>query len=163
MRLRSREREEEQQMPLAERTASIVWRGDLRGGSGRLSVGSGAVPEQDVTFSARTEDSNGMTSPEELIAAAHATCYAMAFSNTLANDGGTAPERLEVTAKCGLERTSAGLKVTTMDLDVRGEVPGMSGDRFAELAKTAEQRCPVSNALRNNVEIRVHPQLVGVA
>jgi len=148
---------------MAERTASIVWKGDLRGGSGRLSVGSGAVPEQSVTFSARTEDANGMTSPEELIAAAQATCYAMAFSNVLATDGGTAPERLEVTARCALDRTQAGLKITTMDLEVRGDVPGMSGARFAELAKAAEQRCPVSNALRNNVEIRVHPELVAVS
>ena len=150
-------------MALAERRATISWRGALRDGSGQLEVASGAFPTQEMTFSARSEGADGKTSPEELIAAAHATCYAMAFSNTLATDGGSAPQRLEVTAKCGLDRTPAGLKITTMDIEVRGEVPGMSDDRFAELARTAEQRCPVSNALRNNVEVRLHPQLVGVS
>ena len=150
-------------MPLAERTANIVWQGDLRTGSGQLNVRSGAFPEQTVTFSARSEAPDGKTSPEELIAAAHATCYAMAFSNLLATEGGAAPDRLEITATCGLDRTEAVLKITTMDLQVRGEVAGMDPAKFEEMARKAEGRCPVSNALRNNVEIRLHPQLVGVA
>ena len=150
-------------MPLAERTASIVWQGDLRTGSGQLTVASAAFPEQTMTFSARTEGADGKTSPEELIAAAHASCFAMAFSNLLATEGGAAPDRLEVKAICALDRTPSGLKITTMALEVRGEVAGLDPARFEELARAAEQRCPVSNALRNNVEIRLHPQLVGVA
>ena len=141
-------------MPLMERRADVIWEGDLKG-SGKLTVGSAAFPEQTVTFSARTEQADGKTSPEELIAAAHATCFAMAFSNTLATNGGK-PERLEVSAVCALDRTDAGLKITTMDLHVRGSAAGIDAARFAELAKTAEQRCPVSNALRGNVEIRLH-------
>lgn len=150
-------------MPLAERTASIVWQGDLRTGSGQMNVGSSAFPEQTMTFKARSESADGKTSPEELIAAAHASCFAMAFSNLLATEGGAAPDRLEVTAKCALDRTESGLKITTMDLEVRGEVAGMDPAKFDELARKAEGRCPVSNALRNNVDIRLHPQLVGVA
>lgn len=142
-------------MAMAQRRAQIVWEGDLRGGSGQLDVASGAFPAQTMTFSARSEGADGKTSPEELIAAAHATCYAMAFSNTLTTEGGVAPERLEVTAICALDRVTDGLKITTMDLTVRGRVPGIDGARFKELAEMAEQRCPVSNALRNNVQIRL--------
>jgi osmotically inducible protein OsmC len=147
-------------MAMAERRAQINWQGDLRGGSGQLEVASGAFPAQTMTFSARAEGADGKTSPEELIAAAHATCYAMAFSNALATDGGAAPERLEVSAVCALDRVQGGLKITTMDLTVRGKVPGMDDARFKELAHTAEQRCPVSNALRNNVEIRLDAALM---
>jgi len=146
-------------MALAERKAEVVWRGDLQTGSGRLRVGSGAFPDLDVTFSARTEASDGKTSPEELIAAAHATCYSMAFSNVLKQEGAP-PERLEVSAVCSLDRVEGALKITTMLLDVRGLVPGMEPERFAQLALTAEQRCPVSNALRNNVQVSVQAQLL---
>jgi osmotically inducible protein OsmC len=145
-------------MPMAERRATIVWRGDLRGGSGALTVESGAFPEQQMTFSARTEGADGKTSPEELIAAAHATCYSMAFSNLLATEA-SAPERLEVTATCGLDRVEGALKITTMQLRVRGRVPGLDDARFKELAAKAERRCPVSNALRNNVQISVDAAL----
>ena len=146
-------------MALAERQATIVWEGPLRDGSGTLEVASGAFPAQAMTFSARTEGADGKTSPEELIAAAQATCYAMAFSNTLATDGGHAPERLEVTAVCALDRVEGGLKITTMQITVRGRVAGMENARFIELAKTAEGRCPVSNALRNNVQISLDAAL----
>jgi lipoyl-dependent peroxiredoxin len=146
-------------MALAERRATVAWQGGLRDGSGTLEVASGAFPAQTLTFAARSEGADGKTSPEELIAAAHATCYAMAFSNTLANDGGQAPERLDITAVCTLDRIEGGLKITTMHLTVRGRVAGMDNAKFAELAKTAEQRCPVSNALRNNVQISVDAAL----
>ena len=145
-------------MPLMERRASIVWEGDLRQGRGRVSVASGAFPELPVTFSMRTEDASAGTSPEELIAAAHATCYAMAFSNTLAT-AGSPPERLEVTAVCALDRVEGGLKIMSVDLQVKGRVPGLDQAKFEELARTGEQRCPVSNALRGNVEIRVTADL----
>ncbi|MDP9235860.1 MAG: OsmC family peroxiredoxin [Chloroflexota bacterium] len=148
-------------MPKMERRAEIVWEGDIRG-SGRLSVGSEAFPEQVVTFAARTEAADGKTSPEELIAAAHATCYAMAFSNTLAQEK-SPPERLEVSAVCTLDRVEGALKITTIELAVRGVVSGIDQARFEELARLAEQRCPVSNALRGNVEISVHAELRGGA
>jgi lipoyl-dependent peroxiredoxin len=145
-------------MPMMESRATVVWQGDLRQGSGKLNVASGAFPEQTVTFGARTEKADGKTNPEELIASAHAVCYSMAFSNTLAQDG-SPPERLEVTAVCSLDRIEGGLKITTVDLSVRGVVPNLDAARFEELAKTAEQRCPVSNALRGNVDIRLSAQL----
>jgi osmotically inducible protein OsmC len=146
-------------MAMTERQADIVWQGDLQTGAGRLRVASGAFPQLDVTFSARTEAPDGMTSPEELIAAAHATCYSMAFSNTLKQNG-TPPERLEVTAVCSLDRVEGALTITGMALRARGLVPGIDAAKFQELAQTAEQRCPVSNALRNNVPITVEPQLM---
>jgi osmotically inducible protein OsmC len=146
-------------MAMAERDADVVWRGDLQTGAGRLRVGSAAFPELDVTFSARTEAADGRTSPEELIAAAHATCYAMAFSNTLKQDGAP-PERLEVSATCSLDRVEGALKITAIRLNVRGVVPGIDQAKFDELARLAEQRCPVSNALRGNVAIDVQAQLL---
>jgi osmotically inducible protein OsmC len=146
-------------MPMIERRATIAWEGNLREGSGNLEVASGAFPAQTMTFSARSEGADGKTSPEELIAAAQATCYAMAFANTLATDGGNAPERLDVTASCALDRTEGGLKITTMHLTVRGRVPGIDAARFRELAVTAEQRCPVANAIRNNVELTLDADL----
>ncbi len=145
-------------MALAERTANVVWQGNLTQGSGNITLNSGATGTLPVTWAARTEEPGGKTSPEELIAAAHAACYAMAFSNTL-NQNGTPPEQLDVTATMTLDRVDGAVKITTEQLNVRGRVPGLDQSAFEELAKTAEQRCPVSNALRNNVEIRVNAQL----
>lgn len=146
-------------MAIAERQATIVWRGPLRDGSGHLSVASGAFPTQEMTFSARSEGADGKTSPEELIAAAQATCYAMAFANTLATEGGHAPDQLDVTAACALDRVDGALTITTMHITVRGKVPGIDATRFRELAAAAEQRCPVANALRNNVAITLDAAL----
>jgi len=139
-------------MPMMQRRANVIWSGDLQG-SGRLTVGSNAFPEQQVTFSARTEKQEG-TTPEELIAAAHATCYSMAFSNVLKQAGSPA-NTLDVTAVCSLDRVEGALKITAMELTVRGDVPGLDAAKFNELAQTAEQRCPVSNALRGNVDVTV--------
>jgi len=150
---------EEGEMPVAERRASVVWEGDLLKGHGRVRVGSGAIPEQTVTFRARTETPDGQTSPEELIAAAHAICYAMAFSHALAQNG-TPPERLEVEAVCVLDRVEGALRITTMRLQAQGRVPGLEPSRLADLARQAEQRCPVSNALRGNVAIELSATLV---
>jgi len=145
-------------MALAERRAEVVWEGNLTQGSGRVHVGSGAVGDLPVTFASRTERADGKTSPEELIAAAHATCFAMAFSNTL-NTAGSPPEKLTVDAVCALDRVEGGLKITTMNLDVRGRVPGIDAAKFEELAHKAEQGCPVSGALRNNVRINLTAHL----
>ena len=140
---------------MAERTATAVWEGGLLDGSGTFTVGSGAVPTQAVTWARRTEEPEGHTSPEELIAAAHAACYAMAFSYTL-QGAGHPPQRLEVTAQVGFgPKPGGGMQVTHSNLTVKGKVPGLDQTGFADLAKQGEQGCPVSNALRNNVEINV--------
>jgi osmotically inducible protein OsmC len=138
---------------MAESRASAVWAGDLVGGGGSVSVASGAFPEQAVTWAARTVRPDPKTSPEELIAAAHAACYAMAFSNTLAT-AGHAPERLAVDAVCHLDPLDGGgVAITRMELTVRGRVAGLDQTEFQRLAEQGEQGCPVSNALRGNVEI----------
>jgi osmotically inducible protein OsmC len=142
----------------AERRAEAVWHGDLMHGNGQVSVGSTAFGTLPVTWASRTERSDGKTSPEELIAAAHAACFAMALSNTLAS-GGNPPEQLTVNAVCTFQQVEGGFKISTMDLDVHGKVPGMDATAFEQAAEKAEQGCPVSNALRNNVEIRVHAYL----
>ena len=144
---------------MAERTATAVWQGGLADGSGSFDVGSGAIPHQAVTWASRTEDPAGRTSPEELIAAAHASCYAMAFSNALQSAGHTA-ERLEVTSQVGFgPKPGGGMQVTHSNLTVRGRVPGLDQAAFADLAREGEQGCPVSNALRNNVEITLDATL----
>lgn len=146
-------------MANVERRAHVVWEGDLAGGSGTLTEeDSKVLSDSPVTFASRTQQPEGKTSPEELIASAHATCYAMALSHTLA-EGGNAPDHLEVDAVCTLD--DEALKITTVDLNVRGRVSGMSGDDFENAAQQAEQLCPVSNALRNNVEIRLNASLEG--
>lgn len=141
-----------------QRTAKVVWDGELRSGKGTIDTGSKAITGLPVTFPARLEDVSDVTSPEELIAAAHATCFAMSLSNVLTT-GGNPPERLEISATCALERTDSGLKIASMKLDVKGKVAGVDGAAFEAAAKKAEQSCPVSNALRGNVEISVNASL----
>jgi osmotically inducible protein OsmC len=143
-------------MATAERRADVVWEGDLPHGSGRFTVASGAFGEQPVTWASRTERSDGPTSPEELIAAAHGSCFAMALSNVLAQ-GGTPPERLEITAVCTFDVDE--VKVSSVDLDIRGHVPGIDAEDFRSAVEQAEQGCPVSNALRGNVDVRVNASL----
>jgi lipoyl-dependent peroxiredoxin len=139
---------------MAQRKASVVWERDLLHGSGSVTVGSGAFQDFPVTWKSRTEDSDGETSPEELLAAAHASCYAMALSAALAKNR-TPPERLETTAVCTFEQEKGAWKVTSSELSVRGRVSGLDGTRFQEIAREAERSCPISNAIRNNVEIRL--------
>jgi osmotically inducible protein OsmC len=144
---------------MAEREATAVWEGDLIGGQGTVSAGSGVLVDSPVTWKARTEDAEGKTSPEEMIAVAHAACYAMAFSHTLASNG-TPPERLEVTAKVGFgPKPGGGMMVTHSNLSVKGRVPGLDQAGFAEQAAKGEQGCPISNALRNNIAINLEATL----
>ena len=143
---------------MAERSSTASWSGSLFEGSGSFTVGSGAFGPQDVSWARRTEEPEGATSPEELIAAAHASCYAMAFSNALAENG-TPPQKLEVTAKVGFGAKDGGVAVLYSKLSVKGKVDGVTQDKFAELAKAGEAGCPVSNALRNNVAIEVEATL----
>jgi osmotically inducible protein OsmC len=141
-----------------ERRAEVVWEGPLASGSGEAKGASSNAFSLPVTWSARTEAADGKTSPEELIAAAHASCYAMAFSNVLA-EAGSPPDRLEVAAVVSAELDDDGLRVTTSDLTVTGRVPGLEASDFSRHAQDAERACPVSNALRGNVEIRVEARL----
>lgn len=143
-------------MPKIESHGHVDWKGDLQKGGGELDVGSGALGTQDVTFGARTGQAEGRTNPEELVAGAHATCYAMAFSNTLAQ-AGNPPDRLDVKATVTLDTDA--LKVATSHLQVRGEVPGLDQAGFEKAAQEAEAKCPISNALRGNVEISLSATL----
>ena len=144
-------------MATAERRANVVWKGNLFEGSGTFDLASSeAVSDLPVTWASRTERPDGKTSPEELIAAAHASCFAMAFSNTLAEQGNE-PEELNISAVCTFDADQ--LKVTTMVLDVSGRVPGLDAEGFQNAADQAEQVCPVSNALRGNVDIQVNASL----
>jgi lipoyl-dependent peroxiredoxin len=142
-----------------ERRAHATWEGDLRNGSGQFDLtSSGAVTGQPVTFASRFEpESGGKTSPEELIAAAHATCVSMALANGLAEDGHP-PTRLETDAVCTLDQTDAGFRITGMHLTVRGEVEGINESAFQEAAQTAKEGCPVSNAL-GDVQISMEASL----
>jgi osmotically inducible protein OsmC len=144
-------------MAVAERRANVVWNGNLFQGSGTLDLASSeAAQGLPVTWASRTERPDGRTSPEELIAAAHASCFAMAFSNTLAEQGNE-PEELNISAVCTFDVDQ--LKITTVVLDVHGRVPGLDAEGFQNAAEQAEQGCPVSNALRGNVDIQVNVSL----
>lgn len=137
---------------MADRRASAIWEGNLSEGNGTVSAeSSGLFRDADVTWAARTEEADGKTSPEELIAAAHAACFCMALSNELSSRGHT-PSRLAIEATCTFQ---PGKGVTRMVLVVSAELPGADDDAFREGLSAAEESCPVSNALRGNVEIEV--------
>jgi osmotically inducible protein OsmC len=141
-----------------ERRAEVTWQGDLMGGSGVIeSVGSGAFGPLDVTWASRAEEPSGRTSPEELIAAAHAACFAMALSHGLAQEG-HAPESLSVSATVTLE---PGTGITDSVLDVEGVVPGMDEAAFRQAAEGAKENCPVSGALKGNVQLGLTARLKG--
>lgn len=142
------------------RRAEVSWNGDLMSGSGTVSaVSSGAFRDLPVSWAARTE-SPDKTSPEELIAAAHASCFAMAFSGALAR-AGTPPQSLAVSAEVTFDKLEAGWKVTKSALTVRGVVPGISPADFVAAAEAARDGCPVSGALKGNVELSVEATLEG--
>lgn len=147
-------------MPMAERRADVVWEGSLTEGNGMITkVTSGALPELPVTWASRsTERAEGRTSPEELIAAAHASCFAMAFAGDL-NKNGAPPERLNVSAVCTLDRVDNKSTIVSMDLNVRGKVAGIDNAKFVEIANGTKLGCPVSRALQGNVEIRLKATL----
>jgi osmotically inducible protein OsmC len=143
---------------IAQRKADVVWEGDLLKGHGLVTLNSGAVPEFPVSWAARVEDPGGKTSPEELLAAAHASCFAMAFSATLARNR-TPPQKLHITAVCTLDKVDGANRVTTMQLTVAGTVPGVTQEQFDTLARTAENGCPISNAIKGNVAILLTSKL----
>ena len=145
-------------MAEAKRSSRVVWRGDLKGEGHLSTLSSGLIEDKPVTFAARTGNPDGKTSPEELLAGAHAACYSMALSNVLAQTGHP-PEQLEVEATAAFD--DGQLKITTMELNVSGRVPGMSAEDFEGAAQEAERACPVSNAIRAGVEIHLHASLSG--
>ena len=142
----------------AKRTAEAVWDHDLLKGNGRVKGLSGGLSETPLTWAARTETSGGKTSPEELLAAAHAGCYSMAFAGALAR-GGTPPERLHVTATVTFDKVAEAWKVVSSELTVKGKVAGITAEKFAATAKAAEAGCPISNAIRGNVAITLTASL----
>lgn len=143
----------------ATRQARAKWNGDLATGSGEVSaVTSGKFNSLPVSWGARTEAPQGKTSPEELLAAAHASCFAMALSAGLAKNG-TPPFKLEVTSKVTFDKVGADWTVVSSELEVTGEVPGIDQAAFAKAAEGAKDGCPISRALKNNVKLSVKSTL----
>jgi lipoyl-dependent peroxiredoxin len=141
-----------------ERTANAAWEGDLMGGSGTVSTQSGVVSGATVKWSSRAEQADENTSPEELMAAAHATCVAMALAHGLA-EAGTPPQRLESEATATFDQTPDGFRLTTMQLTIRGQVDGVDDEAFRQAAEAAKDNCPVSQALKGNVDVSVEASL----
>jgi osmotically inducible protein OsmC len=143
----------------ATRQARAKWNGDLATGSGEVSaVSSGKFNGLPVSWGARTESPQGKTSPEELLAAAHASCFSMALSAGLAK-AGTPPETLEVTSTVTFDKVGADWTVVSSDLQVTGVVPGLDEAGFAKAAEGAKDGCPISRALMNNVKLSVKATL----
>ncbi len=141
------------------RKAGVLWTGDLRNGHGIVSTESKALFEQPFTYRMRFEDEPG-TNPEELIAAAHASCFSMSVASTLAKHGFN-PVRTDTTATCVFApKDGGGFHITTMQLHVRAEVPDVDVDTFQKMIEEADRNCPVSNLLRNGLEIRIDATLV---
>ena len=143
----------------AVRTATVTWNGDLTSGEGTVSAGTSQLfSDLPVSWASRTEEANGRTSPEELLAAAHASCFAMAFSGQLARNG-TPPQHLHVEAEVTFDKVGESWSVISSKLIVVGQVPGIPDADFDSLADAAKDGCPISRALNENVEISVEPTL----
>jgi lipoyl-dependent peroxiredoxin len=142
----------------AESTASTTWEGTIAHGSGTTSLASGAAQPLNVSWGARAERTAGATSPEELIAAAHASCYAMALSHALGEAGAT-PERLDVSVTVTFELVDGAPTISRSALTVRGAVSGLDAAGFAAAAEGAKDGCPVSRALKGNVALTLDAAL----
>jgi len=140
------------------RTAEAEWRGNLRKGSGTITTPSGILEETPYSFGTRFENEPG-TNPEELVAAAHAACYSMAFANTLAGKG-YEPQSIETRAIATLSLAGGGARIAKMRLITRGKVPNIDAETFGQIAREAEKGCPVSNALRGGPVIEVETTLL---
>ena len=145
-------------MPIAMREAEVRWEGPLASGTGTLTSGSSALDQLAVTWASRTERPDGRTSPEELIAGAHASCFAMALALVL-GENKTPPERLTVSATCTLDEVDGAPRITNVQLTVRARVPGLDAAELERTVGLAADLCPVSNSLRGNVEIGVRSEL----
>jgi len=141
------------------RRATVAWTGDLASGSGLLDAAtSGAFKALPVTWASRIEEADGRTSPEELLASAHASCYSMAFSSDLTK-AGFKPESLNVVSVVTLDMVDGKRTVVSSKLTVRGRVPGIDPARFSEIAAGAKDGCPISRALKGNVALSVEATL----
>jgi osmotically inducible protein OsmC len=146
-------------MAAAVRRANVVWEGDLMSGGGRVTASSSqAFQDQPVTWASRTEEPNGKTSPEELVAAAHASCFSMALSGALAR-AKTPPQRLEVAAAVTFDKTDAGWRVVSSALEVKGRIPGIDAAAFEKAANEAKEGCPISQMMKGNVQLSVKATL----
>ena len=145
-------------MPSLKSTATVAWKGGLANGSGTVDLASGAASGLPVSWPSRTEAANGQTSPEELIAGAHAACYSMALSHEIAQAGGT-PGSLDVTATATFTVDDAGPRIASIHLQVRGRADGIDADGFAKVAAAAKAGCPVSRALADSVEVTLDAAL----
>ena len=139
-----------------QRSADVVWEGNLARGSGTIQGGTGVLRDLEITQPTRFGDADGHTSPEELVAAALAGCFAMYLSGVLTK-ADSPPERLEARAVVTLDTVDGAPRITTIDLSVVGHVPGIDDETFRAAAREAEQGCPVSNVL--NAEIRLDARL----
>jgi len=142
------------------RTANVVWNGDLVSGSGMITyVSSGVFSRLPISWASRTSAHDGRTSPEELLAAAHASCFSMAFSARLAKNG-TPAQSLDVKVDVTFDQGESGWKVASSNITVKGTVPGIDEATFDRLADDAKDNCPISAALRGNVELTVEATLL---
>ena len=141
--------------------AQAHWEGGLSDGSGRITgSSSGKLAEVPVSWAARVGEDESLTTPEELLAAAHATCFSMALAHELQGRN-AAPQSLDVTARVGFDpKVGGGMEVSFSELTVRGDVPGISAEAFSDAVNQASQGCPISQALKGNVEITAQAQLV---
>jgi lipoyl-dependent peroxiredoxin len=142
----------------AKSTAEAVWEGDLPHGKGRVKGTSGGLAETSVSWAARTGSVPGLTSPEELLAAAHAACYTMALSGGLGRLG-KPPTELGAIATATFDKVGEAWKVTTMELTVVGKVPGLTPAEFEAAAKAASEGCPISGVMKGNVAVSVTARL----
>jgi osmotically inducible protein OsmC len=143
----------------AMREARAVWSGDLISGTGAVSaVSSGKFTDLPVSWSARTAEPGGKSSPEELLAAAHASCFAMALSAGLGR-AGTPPNRLEVRSRVTFDKVGDSWTVVSSELEVKGDVPGADAAKFVRAAEDAKENCPISRALKGNVRLSVKANL----
>jgi osmotically inducible protein OsmC len=143
------------------RQATATWSGDLASGKGTVTAATtGIFRDQPTSWASRTGEPEGVTSPEELLAAAHASCFSMAFSNNLAK-AGTPPTRVEVQVSISADKLEAGFTVTDSAIVVRGVAPGATQESFAAAAELAKDGCPISRALKGNVTMTVQATLEG--
>jgi len=142
------------------RHAMATWTGDLQTGSGTIDyVSSGAFSRMPISWASRTRAHDGRTSPEELLAAAHAACFSMAFSARLGKNG-TPATKLAVRVEVTFDNSGGGWKVAKSRIVVQGDVPGIDAAKFGELAEDAKENCPISGAIKGNVELEVEATLV---
>ena len=146
-------------MPVTERTASVTLEGDLRVASASISGNGRTYGELPSSLMERLDADNGKTSPEELIASAYAADYAMTFASALSSNGNP-PERLDVSARCVIDRTTDGLAITQMLLEVKGVVPRLDLERFEAIARKAEEKCLFSSAMKGNVAFELTTELL---